>query len=142
MKGKLKMKKTNENGRSMVEMLGVLAIIGVLSVAGIVGYTIAMRKHRANEIAEAVSMLAVAAKTGEVTTNTHDTYTHFFGRSNPTGADILKATDNETVELYVTNNDVSLCKEVLNNFGTSSANAIYVETEDCDATQKLIFKTN
>ena len=30
----------NESGRSMVEMLGVLAIIGVFSVGGIAGYTI------------------------------------------------------------------------------------------------------
>ena len=33
------MKHINENGRSMVEMLGVLAIIGVLSVGGIAGYS-------------------------------------------------------------------------------------------------------
>ena len=43
------MKLKNESGRSMVEMLGVLAIIGVLSVGGIAGYKMAMRKHRANE---------------------------------------------------------------------------------------------
>lgn len=42
-------KNKNESGRSMVEMLGVLAVIGVLSVAGITGYTVAMNKHRANE---------------------------------------------------------------------------------------------
>ena len=46
-----------ESGRSMVEMLGVLAIIGVLSVGGIAGYTTAMRSHRANEIVNATSML-------------------------------------------------------------------------------------
>ena len=34
------MKLKNESGRSMVEMLGVLAIIGVLSVGGISGYKI------------------------------------------------------------------------------------------------------
>lgn len=38
-----------ESGRSMVEMLGVLAIIGVLSIGGIAGYTLAMDKYRANE---------------------------------------------------------------------------------------------
>ena len=37
------------SGRSMLEMLGVLAIIGVLSVAALVGFTYAMNKHRANE---------------------------------------------------------------------------------------------
>ncbi len=36
----------NEKGRSMVEMLGVLAIIGVLSTAGIAGYTKAMGKFK------------------------------------------------------------------------------------------------
>ena len=50
-----------ESGRSMVEMLGVLALIGVLSVAGIYGYTIAMRKYRANEIVQTASMLAIVA---------------------------------------------------------------------------------
>ena len=37
-----------ELGRSMIEMLGVLAIIGVLSVGGIAGYGKAMRMWRAN----------------------------------------------------------------------------------------------
>ncbi len=40
----------SETGRSMVEMLGVLAIIGVLSIGGIYGYTYAMNRYRANEI--------------------------------------------------------------------------------------------
>ena len=39
----------NEIGRSMVEMLGVLAVIGVLSVSGILGYKFAMNKYIANE---------------------------------------------------------------------------------------------
>ena len=48
-----------ESGRSMVEMLGVLAIIGVLSVGGIAGYSLSMRRHRANQIADIVSKLAL-----------------------------------------------------------------------------------
>ena len=36
-------------GRSMIEMLGVLAIIGVLSVAGIAGYSKAMTKWKINK---------------------------------------------------------------------------------------------
>ena len=50
-----------ESGRSMVEMLGVLAIIGVLSVGGIAGYSLGMRKHRVNQIADTVSKYAVVA---------------------------------------------------------------------------------
>ena len=57
------MKKTNESGRSMVEMLGVLAIIGVLSVTGIAGYTTAMNKHRANKILNGASVRAIVVST-------------------------------------------------------------------------------
>ena len=39
-----------QDGRSMVEMLGVLAIIGVLSIGGIVGYRWGMDKHVSNQI--------------------------------------------------------------------------------------------
>ncbi len=39
-----------ETGRSMVEMLGVLAVIGVLSVGGLVGYSYLIKRHLSNEI--------------------------------------------------------------------------------------------
>ena len=41
-----------EVGRSMIEMLGVLAIIGVLSVGGIAGYSKAMEKFKYNKITQ------------------------------------------------------------------------------------------
>ena len=41
--------KDNQFGRSMVEMLGVLAIIGVLSVGSISGYSMAMKKYKLNK---------------------------------------------------------------------------------------------
>ena len=50
-----------ESGRSMVEMLGVLAIIGVLSVGGIAGYSLSMRRHRANGVVDLVSKLALVS---------------------------------------------------------------------------------
>ena len=55
--------KTNESGRSMIEMLGVLAIIGVLSVGGIAGYSKAMNKFKTNKVADNVSMLVANIKT-------------------------------------------------------------------------------
>jgi len=48
----------NENGRSMIEMLGVLAIIGVLSVGGIAGYSKAMQKYRINKTIEQITLIA------------------------------------------------------------------------------------
>lgn len=41
-----------QSGRSMTEMLGVLAIIGVLSVGAIAGYSKAMTKYKLNKHAE------------------------------------------------------------------------------------------
>ena len=44
----LALKANDDNcvGRSMIEMLGVLAIIGVLSVGGIAGYSKAMEQYK------------------------------------------------------------------------------------------------
>ena len=53
--------KKSQSGRSMVEMLGVLAIIGVLSVGGIAGYSLSMRRHRANGVVDLVSKLALVS---------------------------------------------------------------------------------
>ena len=44
-------------GRSMVEMLGVLAIIGVLSIGAIASYSKAMFKYKLNKHAESLNML-------------------------------------------------------------------------------------
>ena len=51
------MYKNFEKGRSMIEMLGVLAIIGVLSVGGIAGYSKAMGKFKVNKAISEYSML-------------------------------------------------------------------------------------
>lgn len=47
----------NQHGRSMIEMLGVLAIIAVLSVGGIAGYSKAMEKWKANKLVSEYSYL-------------------------------------------------------------------------------------
>ena len=51
-----------QSGRSMVEMLGTLAIIGVLSVGGIAGYSYGMDKYQANTIVNDVMLRAVELK--------------------------------------------------------------------------------
>lgn len=51
--------KNYESGRSMVEMLGTLAIIGVLSIGGIMGYSYGMDKYRANETINDVNLRAM-----------------------------------------------------------------------------------
>ena len=48
-----------EQGRSMVEMLGVLAVTGVLTIGAMAGYTYAMNKHRSNELIDEANKRAV-----------------------------------------------------------------------------------
>ncbi len=57
------MKYTNESGRSMVEMLGVLAIIGVLSVGGIAGYSMAMSKFKVTKTIDQVQTIITNMRT-------------------------------------------------------------------------------
>ncbi len=51
-----------QDGRSMVEMLGVLAIIGVISLGGIAGYKMAMERYQANQIANEINLMRNDAK--------------------------------------------------------------------------------
>ena len=68
----MNMMKTNETGRSMIEMLGVLAIIGVLSVGGIAGYSKAMNKFKTNKVADNVSMIVTNIRTLYAQQKTYD----------------------------------------------------------------------
>ena len=52
-----------QSGRSMIEMLGVLAIVGVLSVGGIAGYSKAMQKYRTNKTIEQVTQIINGVRT-------------------------------------------------------------------------------
>ncbi len=50
-----------QTGRSMLEMLAVLAIMGVLAIGGIAAYSFAVSKHRANQIYNQVDLRAIAS---------------------------------------------------------------------------------
>ena len=50
-----------QSGRSMIEMLAVLAIMGVLAIGGIAAYSFAVSKHRANQIYNQADLRAVAS---------------------------------------------------------------------------------
>ncbi len=47
-----------QNGRSMVEMLGVLAIMGILSIGSVAGFNLAMNRIRAYSIMSATAEIA------------------------------------------------------------------------------------
>ena len=54
---------SQETGRSMVEMLGVLAIIGVLSVGGIAGYSQAMSKFKVTKTTDQIQTMVTNIRT-------------------------------------------------------------------------------
>lgn len=56
-----------EDGRSMVEMLGVLAIIGMLSIGAIAGYTMAMNRYHANRLLELATKISASTQTVNAT---------------------------------------------------------------------------
>ncbi len=75
----------NQHGRSMIEMLGVLAIIAVLSVGGIAGYSKAMEKWKANKLVSEYSYLifGLMDKVNEFQNMSKDTgYDYQVGLSN------------------------------------------------------------
>ena len=90
----------NENGRSMVEMLGVLAIIGVLSVAGIAGYSMAMKRYRANEIVNIASTLYTLAEAKYLLDNEESYTLEDAGITNaPAGVDMTYTVATKKIEI-------------------------------------------
>jgi type II secretory pathway pseudopilin PulG len=51
-----------QSGRSMIEMLGVLAIVGVLSVGALAGYSTAMAKYKANQAVKEINDIIIGVK--------------------------------------------------------------------------------
>ena len=51
--------KIEQRGRSMVEILGVLAIVGVLSIGGLWSFGYAIQKNMSNEIMAEISRRAI-----------------------------------------------------------------------------------
>ena len=53
----------DECGRSVVEILGVLAIMGVLSVGSVMGYTYGMNKYRSNKTSQDINLCMLSLMT-------------------------------------------------------------------------------
>ncbi|MBQ9739234.1 MAG: type II secretion system protein [Alphaproteobacteria bacterium] len=110
-------KLNQESGRSMVEMLGVLAIIGVLSIGGIAGYTMAMNRYKANELLNAASMANILAQSynggnGITTDTTYDTL--MGGTNSIAGVAGSSITAKTTGKVTVVTGDADVCSAMVN----------------------------
>jgi Tfp pilus assembly protein PilE len=66
-----------QKGRSMIEMLGVLAIIGALSVGGIMGYSKAMMRYKINKTIEQITYIAGNVRTTFANQGNYDGLTDY-----------------------------------------------------------------
>ena len=102
----------SQRGRSMVEMLGVLAIVGVLSVGGVYGYGVAMKKHKANELLHQASMLATTISAqiqskGELPQSIED-----FGNGKYGEFKEPEKANDEQFTMQITGMDPAVCEQV------------------------------
>ena len=90
--------RTEQTGRSMVEMLGVLAIIGVLSVGGISGYSKAMAKYKLTKAQDQITMLLMNIRTAYATSPTYSGFnTSIAAEFNIAPSDMITGSGNNTV---------------------------------------------
>lgn len=102
-------------GRSMTEMLGVLAVIGVLSLIGILGYRLAINKWRANELVAELNMRSVTL-VQQLVQNPNDIDMEM-GNTTKHGYAItsaLDADDDNYFYISVAEIPTGVCREILN----------------------------
>ena len=123
-------KKNFENGRSMVEMLGVLAVMGVLSVGGVAMYTSAMNKHQANELMNAVSMrlMTLAAQRAQ---GTQLSLSEFGTGKVGTSTISVDTANTNAIVLSLSDVPAAVCQ---NMFNTKGANVVKMTSNGAELT--------
>ncbi len=133
--------KNNESGRSMIEMLGVLAIIGVLSVGGIAGYSKAMQKYRINKTIEQITLIGGNVRSFFASQNNYEGVKCFcslsggcYGQSSGDGCPVIKKAKILPDELWDGNKtinpfgyDIDLWYESISKSGDNRAFSINYE---------------
>ena len=135
-----------ESGRSMVEILGVLAVIGVLSIGGIMGYKYAIDKSKANQIMNDVELAYVSVSAQPNRESGLMEYTEAMSGF-PTFTELIKEDDFQTDIVLVKQVPESVCDKVLDITQNSDwiisgvetdTNCLYPLTE-CDEMNALVF---
>ena len=128
--------KANEQGRSMIEMLGVLAIIGVLSLAGVAGYQKAMAKHKVNKTVNQMAQIVNNMRTAFLTQNAKTPYADF---------DATKDSEKTTtamrnaVALHVFPDEMIQDRETPKIYNAYKGE-VYIITEDGGETFEVVFE--
>lgn len=130
--------KIHELGRSMVEMLGTLAIIGVLSIGGIIGYGYAIDKNRANETINELQIRALDLSRQMIngaTTLTMDEMGYKTSVGYPISARISPNFDN-FFEIFLDDVPSGVCKQLMKS-RWSVPYSIFVNTTEYKADEDI-----
>ena len=128
----------NQSGRSMVEMLGVLAIIGVLSVGAMSGYSKAMMKYKLNKFSEGLNSLLNYALQYTPQFETSDTttfYTKLMYKLNliPDGMTY----DAATQRIYDTFNNQLIVYRNIEQDGITETNVLSISMDTSDTSKQM-----
>ncbi len=123
---RVKPENDREMGRSMVEMLGVLAVMGVLSVAGIAGFNSAMNRHRANEILNEASKRATVVAAQAMMGRTGTISLGEFGNNSVSGATFGASATIENNQIKLTLSGIAdpVCAQMKTALGENSIMAV------------------
>ena len=102
----------NEQGRSMVEMLGVLAIIGVLTIIGVAGFRYAMNKHYANQTVNRLMKRAVVVA-AQANFGQNLSLHEFDENDGEYKITLLDPTNNESFTMQVEDIPQEVCQQIL-----------------------------
>ena len=126
-----------ESGRSMIEMLGVLAIIGVLSVGGIAGYSKAMMKYKINKTIEQITLIAGNVRTFFGSQRNYEGLTcAYLNECDTAGCTVVqkaKLVPDEMIEYYTSGTHAGKIKMINNEFGG------YLSLQEADS-QSFVIK--
>jgi len=101
-------------GRSMIEMLGVLAIIGVLSIGGLLGYRRAVNNHQANQILDDANRLAfVVMESGQAFEPYNNITGLEFTQTSPYFMNAFTEATSQQFAIMVTNLPKGVCEALL-----------------------------
>ena len=119
----LKQNDKSQSGRSMVEMLGVLAIAGVVSIGSIGAYNFAINKHRTNELIYEATKRAQSVSTQLLTNNQELPTLSEFGETEFGGGtfgELLLFQGNAEFGLQINGVSRAVCEGLINSMGDST----------------------
>ena len=127
----------NEQGRSLTEMLGMLAVIGILSVTGVTLYRKAINTHQANELINEANKRAIVIAS-QIMSGRQSLSIAEFNNNTPYGTfgNPLFGQEQKTFSLSLTNVPFDVCLQMKRTVGNNGTMQII---GNCGEELSLIF---